>query len=203
MENVRIRSYRAISDGITTSKFIKANDAVLQEFEVKSIVKNNDWLNYQNVYIIVLEDENENVLGGCRLHLFSKLEQFPMQSLTKYFNSKIFHFFKEGVAEVCGLFLAKNARSRSNFNMIFKKFISLSISLRVDDIIGMASKHSVKTSLRFGFKRDCGYCMSSPILYPNEKHYSYFVHCNIAEYLMSKQEEKVFMKMEQSTKVIS
>ncbi len=186
MENNSTRIFKPYTDLVMTQKLIQAHDIVLDEFEVKSIVKNDCWLDHQSVYLFVLENEKKELLGGCRMHLYSGREKMPMENIDNYFNQNIYHFFKEGTAEIAGLFLAKEARRRENFNMLFECFINFAIGLGLKELIGIASKQTVKTCLKFGFKWNQSVTQDSVLFYPNKKQHSYFVHCNLHNYLRAK-----------------
>jgi len=183
MGNKDIRVFKASDDIDSARKYLECHNAILDEFKVRSHVENSGWENKDSVYLIVLEEQDtKEILGGARLHLYTKKDELPIASVAKKIDISVGHFLKSGVAEICGLFLIRSARRRLYLDLIVDHILEISDELNLKELICAASKHSFRSGYKFGFKHENSIGESSVIPYPCENEFSFFLRCDLAEH---------------------
>lgn len=141
---LKIRAFRAPDDPVAGKEFAAGHRKVLEDLGVKVTTDNTDWINDPYVYVLVAEDtENDNqVVGGVRLHIANKHSEIPMVQAVGAVDPRVYaeidSLMEEGVAEIAGIW---------NSRAVMGKGLGAIYLMR--SVIAIASQIGLKTILSF------------------------------------------------------
>jgi hypothetical protein len=107
-----LRAFRAVNDREESLKFFHGHTKVLTDYGIKNLnTAEPGWLSDPGVYVINAYDNEQEVVGGLRIHIFDGSRSLPVIDALKDLDPRIQDVFDrtlpEGTAEVCGLWNAK------------------------------------------------------------------------------------------------
>jgi len=179
LRNFKISLYQAIESPEISTTFFQKHVNVLESFGVTGISSaKNTWQNKPTVWLFVLFNEDDEMIGGVRLDiksgfkmpLESALENYPgvMQLASQY-------ELDFGVAELCGLWIEKEYRKANLANALIKAAIATAPNIGVNYILGFANEHSLKTTVRLGFSQVAQVENSGVFYYPDGRYKSMLI----------------------------
>ncbi len=110
---IRIRAFRAPEDPQTCFNFIEGHRKVLSIYGIENITtNNNDWVNHNNIFVIVVESlDGKKLYGGARIECVDGIHQLPIEEATGDMDPKIHevvrYYAQFGAGEISGLWNSK------------------------------------------------------------------------------------------------
>ncbi|MGB0806252.1 MAG: hypothetical protein ACPGRC_06135 [Salibacteraceae bacterium] len=156
---LRIRAFTAPNDTDAGERFALGHKKVLEDIGVKVTSGRNDWLEDPNVFVMIVEDTaNDNeVLGGVRLHKANNFTEMPMVEAIAKVDDRIFKEIaklqEKGTAEICGIW---NSRKIMGLGLgaiyLMRSSIALSTQVGLDTMLSFASRATRQRGYDKGFE---------------------------------------------------
>lgn len=172
---VKIRVTHAMTDPVSTEKYIDGHFRVLESYGVTKVTSaDRSWVNNPHVYLIIVESEDgEIVYGGARMQLRTEEFPLPLEGAIYEKDKSIVEFMKKyqhlEAGEFCGLW---NSREISGYGIgsIYLIRIGAAISsfLSLKGLMAFCSPYTVKYGQAVGL--DVISCLgdNGSFLYPKE-----------------------------------
>jgi hypothetical protein len=156
---LRIRAFRAPDDQEAGEKFAKGHAQVLEDIGVKVTSGKNDWVTNPYVYVMVVEDTNQDnkVVGGARLHVANRISELPMVEAIGQVDNKIYieidKLIDGGVAEVCGLWNSSDIAGLGiGSNILVRICIALAKQAKLEKLVALVARHTLRRAIQKGFE---------------------------------------------------
>ncbi|MCT4580680.1 MAG: hypothetical protein N4A35_04615 [Flavobacteriales bacterium] len=175
--NIRIFVYRAIDEPDLCQQYLNGHRQVLIDYGIENITTNNEkWMNNPNVYCIVAKDmELNSLVGGTRIHIADGICELPVEAAVGDMDSKIHDKVRAygvngGVAESCGLWVAKNGAGLGISRYLMWASISSVSQLRISKLLGICASYTLTLFKEVGFEVDYGVGTKGNFPYPNDRY---------------------------------
>lgn len=156
---VRIRVIKAINDIVTTEKYIKGHYSVLESYGVTKVTSaDRSWVGNPNAYLLIVESlDNDEVYGGGRIQLRSKLFPLPLEVAIEEKDYRIKDYLNNykdlEVAELCGVWNSKQVAGYGIGSIfLIRAGVIVSSILKVKNLMGFCSPFTLKNCQNLGFK---------------------------------------------------
>jgi len=156
---LRIRAFRAPDDPETGIKFAIGHRNVLESIGVKVTSDSTDWINDPFVYVLVVEDtsNDNNVVGGVRLHVANKETELPMVQAVGKVDPRVYTVIDKlminGTAEIAGIW---NSRAVMGMGLgaiyLMRAVIAIGSQIGLETILSFASKATLQRGFDKGFE---------------------------------------------------
>lgn len=156
---LRIRAFRAPDDPETGMKFAVGHRNVLERIGVKVTSDNTTWIHDPFVYVLVVEDTNNDntVVGGVRLHVANKNTELPMVQAVGKVDPRIYEVIGKlminGTAEIAGIW---NSREVMGMGLgaiyLMRSVIAIASQIGLETILSFASKATLQRGYDKGFE---------------------------------------------------
>ena len=156
---LRIRAFRAPDDPDTGMKFAIGHRNVLESIGVKVTSDNTDWIHDPFVYVLVVEDTNNdnNVVGGVRLHVANDTSELPMVQAVGKVDPRVYDVIGQlkmnGTAEIAGIW---NSRAVMGMGLgaiyLMRSVIAIGSQIGLETILSFASKATLQRGFDKGFE---------------------------------------------------
>jgi len=155
---VRVRVIKAISDRLTTEKYVNGHYKVLETYGVTKVTSaDTSWTNNPNVYLIVVEAvDDQRLLGGARIQLNSKNAPLPLETAIRVFDRKIIGYMEDykplDIAEFCGLWNSIEVAGYGIGSIYLGRVgVAICSQLGIKKLIALASPATLRNCKKVGF----------------------------------------------------
>ncbi len=113
LPHYRIRAFKATDDYEACVKFHEGHTKVLSDYGIENLnTAQPGWITDDCVYVITVEDQEGNHVGGLRVHKYTGPQcEMPLIDALRHIDNRVEGLFldslPDGTAEVCGLWNAK------------------------------------------------------------------------------------------------
>ena len=157
---LRIRAFWAPDDQETGRAFAEGHAEVLLSIGITKVTSaSDDWISSPFVYVLVVEDTDNNnkILGGARLHIAGPGHPLPMEEAIKRVDPNvevvIAELAEKGTAEVCGLWNAKEIAGMGiGVTHLSWACVALTRQLKLDTLVALVAHHTYRMGARKGFR---------------------------------------------------
>ncbi len=158
MDILTIRAFRAVDDPATCAEFLREHVRVLTDYGITNVNTNNaEWITDPDVYVITVEHPEMGMVGGARVHIWSKATKLlPIEqaigALDPGIHTVVAERSRDGVGELCGMWNARRYHGRGMPTLFGLSSISLANQLNITTLLGLAARYTLDHSLDFGFR---------------------------------------------------
>jgi len=175
MTKLTFRSFTAIHDSETCEKFLAGHVQVLKDYGITNITTNNrQWMSLPNVYGIVAETEDGQVVGGVRVHIADGVHPLPVENAVGYMDpmvTKVINkYFDQGTGELCGLWNAKEVAGIGVSIMLVRAGISIVNQIRLASLFTICADYTLPMVRKVGFIVEDSLGKDGEFVYPNENY---------------------------------
>lgn len=157
---LRIRAFWAPDDKETGRAFAEGHADVLRSIGITKVTSSSDdWIDSPFVYVLVVEDTDDNnkILGGARLHIAGPGHPIPMETAIEKVDPTVKEVIgelaKNGTAEVCGLWNAKEIAGMGiGVTHLSWACVALTKQLQLDTLVALVAHHTYRMGARKGFR---------------------------------------------------
>lgn len=154
---IRFLAFNAIKKIELWRDYMEGHANVLRDFGITSLTSHkNDWIENPNVFVIVAINEEEKLIGGIKLHTFHEDFKLPVEQaigdLEPTIHSRIQIASKNGVGEICGLWIAKESGRIGMAHFLSRAAISLCSYTSTQTIFGISSPFTLNMFLQLGYE---------------------------------------------------
>lgn len=173
---IRIRAFRAIDDNKACQQYAKEHMDVLKIYGITKITTaNNSWMENPNVYVIMAERTEDNQpVGGARIHIYDPAYPLPMDVAVKDFDPSVKELLEQhhnngGTGEICGLW---NSRDVAGWGIgtifLSRAGVALAKQLPMQSMFVLCAEHTIGITLEKGFVIETKLGDSGGFNYPKE-----------------------------------
>ncbi|WP_194777468.1 hypothetical protein [Pararhodonellum marinum] len=172
---VKIRVAHAITDTVTTDRYIDGHFKVLESYGVTKVTSaDRSWVNNPHVYLIIVESiDGSKIYGGARMQLRTAEFPLPLEGAIYEKDKSIVQFMQKykdlEAGEFCGLW---NSREISGYGIgsIYLIRIGAAISsfLKLKGLMAFCSPYTVKNGQAVGLDIIKSLGDNGSFLYPKE-----------------------------------
>jgi len=161
-ETFKIDAFRAIDNPKECIEYAEGHESVLAHYGIKKITSSNkSWMNDSGVYVFVVKDQNEKVVGGARIHIANQESILPIEQAIKPIDnsiSSLIHSEKnQRVGEICAIW---NSKVISGCGISFvlirsciaKSGIILANQLKLNKLFALCAPWTVKMFQNVGYE---------------------------------------------------
>lgn len=159
-KSIKIKVFKATEDILLSKRFIRGHRNVLASYNVPKITSdNNEWIYNPDVYVLVVEDLNNQIVGGARIHIKNEEYALPIEEAFKKHNDFTLWMNRhknKRVGEMCGLWNAKSIAGTGvslllTRSILSKSGIVLANQLQLDTLLCLCAPWTVQLVKDFGF----------------------------------------------------
>lgn len=171
----QVIAYRAVDHPELNEQFIKGHTQVLIDYGVTMITSNKpDWLDNDHVYLVVAFDDNDEMVGGVRLHIADWKHPLPLEKaltdLDPNIHKLVASFKDVGVGELCGLWNAKKVAGVGLSLVLMRAVVAIIDQLKFKIAMGICADYSFPIFKRVGFVVDTSLKNNGEFPYPTQEY---------------------------------
>lgn len=170
---IRIRAFKAIDEPETCNDYISGHKAVLTDYGVSNITSAKPtWLNNENVYLVIAQLENNEVVGGIRIQVADGVLPLPIETALGHMDEKVYtivaHYRNNGgVGELCGLWNAKVVAGKGISMLLTRASIAIVDKINFKTLVGICADYTLPMFSKVGFVVDTSMGLNGEFAYPN------------------------------------
>lgn len=160
-------------------KFIRGHKHALAKNDVLNVSSNNEnWINKNGIYCIMILNEDNEPIGGVRLELFNYNRYVPILEVNNTLSKRVNDFVnqtlnREATAEFCALWVHPDYRKNDIALELSTIALAKSHMVGIKHLIFFGAQHSRKIPNTLGFVVSKEVMENDDhILYPSEKYKS-------------------------------
>ncbi len=153
---VRVRFYKGSQNSRQVKNYISGHQKMLERIGITEVAASlNSYLD--NTYLIYIEDAECQVIAGAKLVLYSEHSVLPIVEAISYMEEMIFpeemyNVKRTQVAEICGLWISKDAVGLGLHKLLIECGIALAKTVNVDVLLALCAPYTVGTAENYGYK---------------------------------------------------
>lgn len=156
MEQITIRAFRAKDEPGTCMEFLRGHGKVLEDFGITNVTTNNPlWCDDPDTYVIVVLTKKMKMVGGIRLEVGKPGRVLPMKEalmkLDPSVDRVLFDLAGSGMAEVCGLWVAKEFIGRGLPQLLALSAVSISNQFGMESLVCLVAHYTLRQAIKAGF----------------------------------------------------
>jgi hypothetical protein len=156
MEQITIRAFRANDEPGTCAEFMRGHGKVLEDFGISNVTTNNPlWCNDPDTYVIVVLSKDHGMVGGIRLEVGRGGRMLPMEEALKNLDPSVERVLEElsgsGMAEVCGLWVAKEFIGRGLPQLLALSAVSIANQFGMESLVCLVAHYTLRQAIKAGF----------------------------------------------------
>lgn len=197
LNEISIRSFKAIDDLESCMRFREGHLGVLEAFGFKLTSSTEEWMFDPGTHVIIIESVDRKITyGGSRLQLFGSKLELPIQSAVGEDVPDLNEFLKSRkgpVAELCGLWNSV-AVAGLGIGSVYsiRSAIALGGLLGYGEMIALCSAFTYRISHKYGFRLVETLGEGGKIFYAGANQYAHITHQpNIIEMTDSDEIERI------------
>jgi hypothetical protein len=171
---IKISTFRAIDDLTSCALFAEGHSNVLKDYGVTKVTSSNyDWMYNPDVYVVLVQDAETNVVvGGERIHVKGANSiPLPIESAVGIVEDKIYNLISEytekgTTAELCGLWNARKIAGQGISVLLTKLGVALANMIDVDNLFVLCAPYTVKMCQDAGFQIETSIGNKGTFYYP-------------------------------------
>lgn len=169
------KAFRAVDNSELAKAFHDGHTKILTDLGISSLTSNYpSWMNDPNVLVIIVTNEEEEVIGGIRVHKYDGSFELPIASAIKYQDPKIQDYIElkrlsGGVAESCGLWNSKKVYGRGLSPLLARCSVALTSAFDVNCLICFSAPYTLRMIKTLGFTEILEVGDNGRLPYPTEK----------------------------------
>lgn len=173
---IKIRAFRAIDEYETCLKYKVEHVNVLKDYGITNVTSSKDeWISNPNMYCIVAENINNEMVGGIRVQVSDSLNLLPVETAIGVLDKRIHKIVEEyrnngGVGELCGLWNSKKIAGFGISVLLVRAGISISNQLNFKTMVGICAEYSLKMFQNVGFIINKSLGNNGDFPYPNDSY---------------------------------
>jgi hypothetical protein len=172
---LKIHAFKASTNKALAEKYLEGHIQVLVNYGITNITTNNrDWMDFEGVYCVVVENEKGEIVGGVRTQIADGLHMLPVEKAIGKMDPKIHEivqqFYHEGVGELCALWNAKEVAGVGLSIIIVRAGIAAISQLKCRTLMGICADYTLKMFRKVGFVVDDSLGNQGEFVYPNENY---------------------------------
>lgn len=170
---LKIRAFRAIDDLESCKIFAEGHARVLLDYGVTKVTSSSaDWFYNPGVYVMIAERmDNEETVGGIRIHLADGITRLPMEDAIAVVDTGVYNlidqYIEKGTAELCGLW---NSKSTAGLGIgsyyLMRAGISAATRLNLTSLFALCAPHTLRISVEKGFEVEKSIGKEGTFIYP-------------------------------------
>jgi len=171
---IKIKVFKATDNLESCQRFVEGHMRVLKVFGITMITSANiEWFLDPNTYVILVESEDEKVLGGARVQIAKGDYKLPIEtavnSLDKNITNLIQGYTKSGAGEICGLWNSREVAGMG-IGSIFLTRVGVAIAdfLNLQTLFALCSQVTVPNALKAGFIIEKSIGNNGTLYYPKD-----------------------------------
>lgn len=149
--------FRAVDNPDVCRDYLKGHQKILRDYEIENITTNNaKWMLDESVYVIaVYSNDNQEIIGGIRLHIATGTEFLPVEDAIQAMDSRIGELIKfdrpNGCAEICGLWTSRRYFGKGLSPLLSRVAVAYSAFLGLKSLFCLAADYTSKMANSIGF----------------------------------------------------
>ena len=156
MEQITIRAFRAKDEPGTCMEFLRGHGKVLEDFGITNVTTNNPlWCDDPDTYVIVVLTKEMGMVGGIRLEVARPGRVLPMKEALMKMDPAIDGVLAElsgsGMAEVCGLWVAKEFIGRGLPQLLALSAVSIANQFGMESLVCLVAHYTLRQAIKAGF----------------------------------------------------
>lgn len=170
---LKIRAFKATDDLESCQRFAQGHAKVLLDYGVTKVTSSStDWFYNPAVYVVIAElTENNEIVGGVRVHLADGETRLPMEDAISLVDTRVYglidRYSDSGTAELCGLWNSKTTAGWGIGSYILMRAgISLAPQLKLSSMFALCAPHTLQISLEKGFEVETSIGNQGTFIYP-------------------------------------
>jgi hypothetical protein len=172
----KLRAFRATDEPQTCLRFIESHRNVLSDYGITNITTNNDtWMNNPNVYCIVAETEDFQLMGGIRIEISTQNIELPIETAIGKIDFAIYDHVKNsrlngGIAELCALWNSRAVAGIGLSILLIRAGIAAAGQLQIKTLISICAEYTLKMFQKVGFVVNHSLGLDGIFAYPNKRY---------------------------------
>jgi hypothetical protein len=169
---LNISVFRAIDDLESCQKFAEGHANVLKDYGVTKVTSaKTDWFYNPGAFVVLVEDEKGNVVGGERIHTNHKDFELPIESAIKIVEKGIHALVAQYsdnkiTGELCGLWNAKAIAGKGVSVLLTKMGVAMARMLGMDSLFVLCAPYTVQMCKNAGFEVETSIGNQGEFVYP-------------------------------------
>ncbi len=156
MEQITIRAFRANDEPNTCAEFMRGHGNVLRDFGITNVTTNNPlWCSDPDTYVIVVLSKDHGMVGGIRLEVGRPGRILPMEEALRKLDPSVERVLEglsgNGMAEVCGLWVAKEFIGRGLPQLLALSAVSIANQFGMESLVCLVAHYTLRQAVKAGF----------------------------------------------------
>lgn len=168
-------AFRATDEPQKCLDFHHGHTKILTDLGIENLTSNlPTWFNDSNTLVIIATNEEEEIVGGIRVQLYTGEFELPIMTAIKDQDPKIIDAIvsrkeKKGIAESCGLWNSKKVFGRGISPLLARASVSLTATFEIDNLCCFSAPYTLKMIKSLGFIEMSEIGTNGQLPYPSEK----------------------------------
>lgn len=169
---LKIRAFRAVDDLESCKLFAGGHANVLLDYGISKVTSaNNKWFYNPGVYVVIVQGEDGEVLGGERIHLTHPDYPLPIENAITIVDKKIHplvaEYMERGLTgELCGLWNSKSIAGRGVSVLLTKFGVAMAKILKMNSLFVLCAPYTVEMCQKAGFEIETSIGNEGTFIYP-------------------------------------
>jgi GNAT superfamily N-acetyltransferase len=156
--NYSIRIHRAVESVNESLLFVDGHLKVLAGFGINGLTSSVEhWIRNPNVYIIVAQDCEGQIVAGVKLHIKNEEFKIPLEEAIDYLDERVSVLVRKemvnGTGEACGLWTSKSVSGKGLGKLLTRAAVAVAPSINLKSLFGFSSPYTLEMFQTLGYRR--------------------------------------------------
>ena len=170
---IKFRAFQPINDLAQAQRYLNGHRQVLESYGITNITTNtNAWFEMRDIYAVVAEDENGELVGGIRVQMADGVHPLPVEKAIGKMDPRIHDVVKKyadkGVGELSALWNSKSVAGYGISVLLTRAGISITNQINCNTLVGICGDYTLNMFKNVGFVIDDTLGVNGEFFYPKE-----------------------------------
>jgi len=175
MDKIQFKAFYPKDNKELAQEFINGHGLVLKDYGITNITSNNNtWVDNPNMYAVIAQNTNGEIVGGIRIQVADGLIPLPVEKAVGHLDPTIYQviakYAHEGVGELHALWNAKSVAGMGISLLLTRAGISIVNQTRCNILMGICAEYTLKMFRKVGFVVDDTLGDNGEFVYPNSNY---------------------------------